>query len=242
MYQTSYIIYQPSDTVSPLYEKEPAVRLLHVDASARYARSSSRALSAFFVGALSDRLPGLDIDYLDVAASPPPHATELYTAATYTPAEQRTAEMTETLRVSEMLCDRVVAANAMVFGIPMYNFGMPSALKAFIDNIVRGGRTYVWGPGRITSGLLGGRRVLFVTTRGANLGPGSGREDFDALTPSLRAVFRFLGVTDMTFVDAQPLQFGGEDAKATALAQAQERLLGVAEAWAAIFGAHEVAA
>lgn len=208
------------------------MRLLHIDSSARCARSHSRALSALFVAALHARMPMLDLDRLDVAADPPPHATELFTAAMYTPAEQRTPAMVESLRTSDALCDRVMAADAMVFGVPMYNFGMPSVLKAFFDNIVRPGRTYKRGPDGRVVGQLGGQRVLFVTARGADLGLRSGRESADALTPGLRAILGFLGVTDMTFVDAQPLQFAGDEARSRALAQARERLLGIAGSWA----------
>ena len=122
------------------------MRLLHLDSSARFERSSSRMLSAHFVGALRAGLPGLVVDRLDVAADPLPHVSEAFTAAAYTPEAERTPAMREVLRVSDALVDRLLAADAMVFGVPMYNFGMPSAFKAFVDHIVRGGRTYVWGP------------------------------------------------------------------------------------------------
>ncbi len=236
------IIYQSYDIIKPAAWEKTLMRLLHVDSSARHAGSSSRALSAFFVDALRRGLPGLEVDRLDVAVDPPPHATELFTAAAYTPADQRTPEMIEALRVSDALCDRVLAADAIVLGVPMYNFGMPSALKALVDNIVRGGRTYIWGADHQIVGQLGGRRVLFVTARGADFCAGSGREEFDALTPGLRAIFGFLGVTDMAFIDAQPLQFGGEDAKADAIARARASLLDMAGTWIATSSIREAVA
>ena len=209
------------------------MRLLHLDSSARVERSSSRALTAHVVSALKARLPDLVVDRLDVAADPLPHVSEAFTAAAYTPDEQRTPAMREELRVSDALVDRLLAADAMVFGVPMYNFGMPSAFKAFVDHIVRGGRTYVWGPDRSIIGQLGGKRALFVTTRGADLGPGTALAGLDALTPGLRAAFGFIGLTDLDFVDAQPLQFDGEVRKQQALARARAELDQVAERGAA---------
>ncbi len=209
------------------------MRLLHVDSSARFDRSSSRALTTHFVATLSARLPGLAVDRLDVAAHPLPHVSEAFTAATYTLDEDRTPEMRETLRLSDLLVDRLLAAEAMVFGVPMYNFGMPSAFKAFIDHVVRGGRTYAWGPDHTIVGQLGGRRALFVTTRGADLSQGSGRADSDALTPGLKAAFGFIGLIDQTFVDVQPLQFADEARKQQALAKARVELDQVAKRWIA---------
>jgi len=218
------------------------MRLLHVDSSARFERSSSRALTSYFVTAVQERLVGVTVDRLDLAADPLPHVSEAFTAAAYTPDEARTPEMREVLRVSDAMVDQLLAANAMVFGVPMYNFGMPSAFKAFVDHIVRGGRTYVWGPNHTIVGQLTGRRALFVTARGADLGPGSGYETSDALTPSLRAAFGFVGLTDITFVDAQPLQFAGEERKQQALAQAKAELDRVAMQWAADIVGQAVAA
>jgi FMN-dependent NADH-azoreductase len=211
--------------------EDTAMRLLHVDSSARRSRSNSRALSAFFVNALAAHIADLVVDRLDVAADPPPHVTELFTAAMYTQADQRTIEMIEVLRISDALCDRLLAADAMVFGIPMYNYGMPSTLKALIDNIVRGGKTYLWDEHRHPVGQLGGKQILCITARGADLGPGSGREAADALTPSLRAIFSLLGATDLTFIDVQPLQFGADSARETALANAHEQLSKLADIW-----------
>lgn len=212
------------------------MRLLHLDSSARFERSSSRMLTAHFVAALRAGLPGLIVDRLDVAADPLPHVSEAFTAAAYTPEEERTPAMREVLRASDALVDGLLAADAVVFGIPMYNFGMPSAFKAYVDHIVRGGRTYVWGPDHTIIGQLGSKRALFVTTRGVDLGPGTAYANADTLTPGLRTAFGFIGLTDLEFVDAQPLQFAGEARKQQALHQARVKLDQIAEQWAAEAG------
>lgn len=142
-----------------------------------------------------------------MAADTPAHPTELFAVATYTPPPQRTPAMRAGLAASDARRERLLAADALVFAMPMHNFTVPSAFKAFVDNIVRGGVTYAATPDGRYEGRLGGKPVLFVTTRGGDLRPGGPLAHLDALTPALRAAFGFVGVADPTFVDAQPLQF-----------------------------------
>lgn len=169
---------------------------------------------------------------LDVSTDTPAHPTELFSVATYTPASHRTPEMLAELASSDVLCRRLLAADALLFAMPMHNFTVPSAFKAFIDNIVRGGLTYLATPDGHYEGRLGEKLVLFITSRGGDLRPGSPLAHMDALTPALRAAFGFLGVTDPTFVDAQPLQFADQDARMNALARARTELNEVANRWA----------
>ena len=209
------------------------MKLMHVDCSPKGDISNSRSLSRFFSEALGARVADLSIDYLDLSVDPPPHVTAAFAKATYTPAAERTPEMNKTLAASDRLCARLLAADALLFAMPMYNWSMPSTFKAFIDAIVRTGLTYVVTPDGRYEGQLGGRKVLFLTTRGADLGPSSPFAAMDALTPSLRAAFGFIGVADPRFVDAQPVQFADPDARAAALEKAKAELLVVADEWAA---------
>ncbi|MGE0666232.1 MAG: FMN-dependent NADH-azoreductase [Sphingomonadales bacterium] len=204
---------------------------MHVDASAKQERSNSRALARHFLDRLAERMP-LEIDYLDVAMDTPPHVSEAFAIATYTPAENRTEAMRETLAYSDALCRRLLDADALVFAMPMYNFSIPSAFKAFIDNIVRTDITYRQTPDGSYVGQLGRQKTLFITTRGADLRPGGAFEAYDALTPSLRAAFGFIGVTRPWFVDAQPLQFADQAARSAALDRARAELDAVAREWA----------
>lgn len=208
------------------------MKLLHVDASPKSASSNSRALSRFFVEQLRSRNPSLAVDYLDLAVEAPPAITELFTTATYTPADERTEAMRDALAASDALCRRLLDADALLFAMPMHNWTMPAAFKAFVDTIVRGGVTYIaTGDGRYV-GTLGGKKVLFVTTRGADLRPGTPFAAMDVLTPALRAAFGFIGVADPQFVDAQPLQFAHEIERAAALKRAKRELAAVAGLWA----------
>jgi len=214
------------------------MKLLHVDASPKSANSGSRALSRFFVDQLRTQLPTLSVDYLDLAQETPPPITELFASATYTPADQRTAAMHEALMVSDALCARLLAADALVFAMPMHNWTMPAAFKAFVDTIVRGGITYIATEDGQFVGTLGGKKTLFLTTRGVDLRPGSPFAAMDALTPALRAAFGFIGVADPAFVDAQPMQFANEVERAAAMRRAKTELSALAEAWRAIEPRH----
>jgi len=208
------------------------MKLMHVDASPKAARSNSRDLARHFVERLHTHLASLSVDYLDLAVTPAPHVTELFATATYTAPDQRTPEMRAVLAPSDDLCRRLLDADALLFAMPMHNWSMPSVFKAFVDAIVRTHITYVMTPDGQYVGTLGGKKTLFLTTRGADLRPGSSFAGMDALTPSLRAAFGFIGVSDPDFVDAQPVQFAQPEERAQALERARMELEQVAVRWA----------
>ncbi|ACD16425.1 FMN-dependent NADH-azoreductase [Paraburkholderia phytofirmans] len=208
------------------------MKIMHVDASAKRERSNSRALSRYFLERLREEGAQFEVDYLDVAIDTPPHVDEAFAIATYTAAQDRTPAMKATLAGSDALCQRLLDADAFVFAMPMYNWSMPSAFKAFIDSITRTGLTYVNADDGRVVGQLSRQKVLFITSRGADLRAGSPYEAMDALTPSLKAAFGFLGVADPTFVDAQPLQFANPEARIEALQRARAELDAVASSWA----------
>ncbi|NYH12925.1 FMN-dependent NADH-azoreductase [Paraburkholderia bryophila] len=207
------------------------MKVLHVDASAKRERSNSRALSRYFIEQLRSEGVELDIDYLDVTVDTPAHVTEAFAIATYTPEQERTPAMKETLAASDALCRRLLDADALIFAMPMYNWSMPSAFKAYIDNITRTGLTYVnTEDGRI-EGQLQRQKTVFITSRGADL-RAAPFSSMDALTPALKAAFGFIGVANPTFVDAQPLQFSDQQARIEALERAHRELDAVAAQWA----------
>ncbi|MFM0740952.1 NAD(P)H-dependent oxidoreductase [Paraburkholderia xenovorans] len=208
------------------------MRILHVDASAKRERSNSRALARFFLERLRDEHVNVEVDYLDVTVDTPAHVNEAFAIATYTPAAERTPEMKAALAPSDALCRRLLEADACVFAMPMYNWSMPSAFKAYVDNITRAGLTYVNGPDGRIHGVLTRQKVLFITSRGADLRV-EPYSSMDALTPALRAAFGFIGVAEPGFVDAQPLQFSEPAARMAALERARAELSTVAAKWAA---------
>ncbi|MFV0366928.1 MAG: FMN-dependent NADH-azoreductase [Hyphomicrobiaceae bacterium] len=208
------------------------MKLLRVDASPKGEKSNSRMLADEFVSHIKRDFPALEIDHLDLAEQTPAHVTAAFAKATYTPASERTAEMKATLEPSDALCARLLAADALLFSMPMYNWSMPSTFKAFVDAIVRTDLTYGFTPDGGTEGYLQQDKVLIITTRGANQGPGSPYAGMDALTPALRAVFGFLGIADPDIVNAEPMQFANPEERAAGLAKARESLRRVAGKWA----------
>jgi FMN-dependent NADH-azoreductase len=205
---------------------------MHVDSSPKGVKSNSRMLSAYYVDLLEKKIPNLVVDYLDLSVDTPPHVTGEFAKATYTPASERTDAMKKELEYSDALCARVLMSDILVFAMPMYNFSMPSTFKAFIDNLVRTNLTYNFNDDGTTSGNLNRKKVIFITTRGADLRPGlSPWSHLDALTPALRSPFYFLGVENPYFVDAQPLQFSDQEAREEALKRAFSDLDSVALEW-----------
>ena len=204
------------------------MKILHIDASARFANSSSRMLSSFFLQQLKTINLPITLDRLDLAIAPPRHVGELQTKAMHTPAQERTPDMISVLDESDSLCDHVLSADMIVCGIPMYNFGMPSSFKAFIDNIVRVGKTFAPSENGF-SGFLTNKKIIIITTRGANFEPGAPMATKDCLTPHLTAIFEFLGAPNPIFIDAYPLQFEGEEAKKHALEKAKLQLINLAK-------------
>ncbi|EUK17976.1 FMN-dependent NADH-azoreductase [Commensalibacter papalotli (ex Servin-Garciduenas et al. 2014)] len=208
------------------------MKIMHIDTSAKIAeKSNSRMLGQFFLKQLQQQNIDLDIDYLDLTKDVQPHLTSEFVVATYKPANERTTEMKQVLAASDVMCQRVIDADALVCAMPMYNWTIPATFKTFIDTIIRTGVTYDLFPDGTTQGKLTNKKVLFITTRGADLRSGD-FQHMDAMTPVLKASFGFLGVENPQFVNAQPLQFADQEARTQALARAKEELTYIAHKWA----------
>jgi FMN-dependent NADH-azoreductase len=171
--------------------------LLHLDASPRGERSHSRRLSKSFVDSWLAAHPGDVVTYRDLGHNPVPLVDEPMIAAAFTPASARSEEAVAALRVSDQLIDELIAADVYVFGIPMYNFGVPAGFKAYIDQIVRVGRTF---SAPDFQGLLKGKRLFVAMSAGQDYAVGSPFANYDFVLPYLRAVFGFIGVTDLTLI------------------------------------------
>ena len=154
----------------------------------------------------------------DLAAQPVPHLDEARFGAFLTKPEDRTPEQQEVAAFSDALIDELKAADVVVLGLPLYNFGIPSTLKAWIDHIARAGSTFRYtdtGP----VGLLTGKKVYVLATRGGKYAG----TPLDSQTDYIRAFFGFLGMTDIEFVYAEGLAMG-EEPKQAALAEARQQL------------------
>ncbi len=204
-------------------------QFLHIDSSPRGERSHSRALSGEFITAWRAIHPNDIITYRDLGHNPVPHVNENLLTAIFTPPETHSPEATEAIAISDRLVDEFLAADRYVLGIPMYNFCVPSTFKAYIDQIVRAGKTFNFTKTGY-EGLVKGKKMLVITSRGGVYAPGSPGAAFDFQETYLRAIFGFLGVIDITFINAENLNLD-DDSRALSLANASAAVVQAASSW-----------
>jgi FMN-dependent NADH-azoreductase len=173
------------------------MKLLHIDSSALGHHSVSRELTAGIVAQVKRARPDASIRYRDLAAQPLPHWAPVADASD--PAAS----------LGNEVMDEFLAADVIVLGAPMYNFGIPSALKAWIDRVAVAGKTFRYtanGP----EGLAGGKRVIVASSRGGFYGEGTAGAAMDFQENYLRAVLGFLGIADVEFVRAEGVAVSAE--------------------------------
>ncbi|HCT28605.1 MAG TPA: FMN-dependent NADH-azoreductase [Stenotrophomonas sp.] len=192
------------------------MKLLHLDASVLGDNSVSRQLSAAVVARFTGQIDGLQVDYRDLDANPVPHLRSSSLAKT------DAAEATD----AEQVMQRFLEADIVVIGAPMYNFSISSQLKAWIDRVAVAGRTFRYtekGP----EGLAGGKTVIIASSRGGYYGADAPAAPMDHQEPYLRAVFGFMGVTDLRFIRAEGVALGPE-ARGKSIETAQDEILKLA--------------
>jgi FMN-dependent NADH-azoreductase len=198
------------------------MQLLHVDSSILGEGSVSRALSAQVVARWRERIPGLKVAYRDLAATPLRHISADWLAAAALPLEARSPEQQRELEASGEVMEEFLDADVVVIGAPMYNFGIPSQLKAWIDRLAVAGKTFKYtadGP----VGLAGGKKVIVASSRGGFYGTGTPQAAIDFQEPYLRALFGFFGITDVEFIRAEGLAVGAEQ-RERAIAAARQAI------------------
>ena len=185
------------------------MKLLHVDSSILGQGSVSRTLSAEVVAAIRMRQPDTEVTYRDLAANPIGHLTANHLAA-LRGAEELNPTIESDIGVGQVALQEFLAADVLVVGAPMYNFGIPSQLKAWIDRVTVAGKTFRYteqGP----EGLAGGKKVIVISSRGGFFGPDTPAAAFDHQETYIRTLFGFLGVTDLSFVRAEGVALGAAE-------------------------------
>ena len=172
-------------------------QILRIDSSPRGERSHSRALTAAFVEELKTKHPDATVAYRDLGHNPVPHVNENWIAGAYSDPVTHSPEVQAALLLSNELVDEMLASDIIVLGAPMYNFSIPSRLKAYIDQIVRIGRTFTSD----YQGLATGKKMFILCARGASgYGQGEAMEAMNFQSPYLKTIFGFIGITDISFV------------------------------------------
>lgn len=191
--------------------------LLRIDSSPRVNdRSLARRLTARFEEVWRTHNPTGRVVQRDLRRQLPPHVDQAWIEAAFVADARRTPAMRQALAASDALVDEFLAADEYLLGVPMYNFGLPSSLKAWVDNVVRVGRTFAFVPddpaGQFYRPLVppGRRATVIVTSGDAGYEPGGPIWHMNHLEPHLRTIFEFVGVTDLRFVYAGNDEFGGD--------------------------------
>ncbi len=184
------------------------MKLLHLDSSILGGNSVSRTLSAAIVARLRDSTPGLEVTYRDLAAEPIPHLSGAYLAG-QTADVQHDQAMQENLAIGGRVMEEFLSADIVVLGVALYNFTVPSQLKAWVDRVLVAGRTFRY-TAQGAEGLAGGKRVILGIARGGFYSPGTPHAAYEHAETYLRAVFGFMGITDLEIVVAEGLAIGPE--------------------------------
>ena len=191
--------------------------LLQINSSLFSDHGNSSALANEFVQNWVAKHPGGKVIVRDLAKNPIPHLDSATVQAFFTPAESRTAEQQEAVQLSDTLVAELANADAVVIGVPLYNFGVPSTLKAYFDQLARAGVTFKYtetGP----VGLLADKPVYFIAARGGfHVG-----KDSDSQTAFLNSFFNFLGIKSINYIYAEGLSIS--DAKEKSLTEARREI------------------
>jgi FMN-dependent NADH-azoreductase len=186
------------------------MKILHIDSSINGEQSFSRTLSAAAVARLRELAPHAQVTYRDVAANPVPQFSGNIAAGIFQ--GQQTPEFQRDAEVLSSVLEEVLAADVIVIGTPMYNFGIPSQLKSWLDAITMPGKTFSYSEAG-ARGLLGEKRVVIASSRGGIYGPDSPAAAFEHQESHLRSLFGFLGVTQIDVVRAEGLKISPEQAE-----------------------------
>ena len=196
--------------------------ILHIDASARPGQSGTdphgshtRRLSSYFIRRWRERFPEDKVVYRDVGALPPAVVTGDWVHAAFTKPEDRLPWMHGVLAESDTLVDELLAADTIVAGVPMYNFGVPAQFKAYIDNVVRVGRTFGFerrGDNVAYWPMLPeGKRLVLLSSRGdVGYDKGGPLENSNHVEPQVKTAFAYIGLTDVWGTAAEYDEYGGD--------------------------------
>ncbi|MCW1924903.1 NAD(P)H-dependent oxidoreductase [Luteolibacter arcticus] len=187
--------------------------LLVIDSSARSHRSTTRALTSRFADAWKSRFGESSVIHRDLGANPPRPVDDAWIAAAFAKDVKGTPAA---LAESETFIDEILSADVIVIGAPMYNFGMPASLKAYLDQIVRVGRTFDFGESHENPylPLIPSKPVVAITSKGSgDYEPGGPMESLNFLEPHLATVLGFIGLGDISYAKVAREEYKDEEWK-----------------------------
>jgi FMN-dependent NADH-azoreductase len=195
------------------------MKILQIKTSVFSQNGQSSRLADEFVALLREQNPGAEVVERDLAADPVPHLDGARVGAFFAKPQERSAEQRAVIAYSDALIDELRRADVLVLGLPMYNFGVPSQLKAWFDHLARAGETFKYTE-KGAVGLMTGKRAYVFAARGGVYGDDHSQSEF------VRQFLGFIGITDVEFVYAEGLAIGLESRnKSLSAAQAQSKRL-----------------
>jgi FMN-dependent NADH-azoreductase len=204
-------------------------KILLVLSSPRGTQSHSHRIAHRIIDDLRSQHPGAEVIVRDVSKEPLPYVDEAFVSGLFTAPEKRSAAEAKAMGVSDTLVEELIAADVVVLAVPMHNFGLPAALKSWIDHVVRAGRTFSYsanGP----AGLLKDKKAILVVSRGGIYSEGP-MKAFDFQETYLRSVLGFIGITDVQVVRVEGVAMGPDavtNALSSANVQAEEAVRSIA--------------
>jgi FMN-dependent NADH-azoreductase len=173
------------------------MKILYIQSSPNGESSSSRKVSDYLVNKLSNEGSNT-VKILDLAKNPLPHVNGLTVSAFFSPADSHSAEQKSEIKLSDEKVAELMDSDAIVISTPMWNFGMPSVLKAWIDHVVRAGKTFSYSPEGL-KGLVQGKKGYLVISSGSVFSEGA-FASYDHIVPSLKTALGFIGITDVVVI------------------------------------------
>lgn len=175
--------------------------ILIIESSPRGELSVTRKITQQFVQKLKAKNPEANIVNRDLILTPVPHLQETTIQAFFTPVDLHSSDHKKAIEFSDVLTDELLAADTIVLAVPMWNFGIPSVMKAWIDHVSRAGKTFSFGPQGLV-GLAAGKKVFIVTSSGSIFSE-EPYSSYDMLVPYLKTFLGFIGITDVTLIRAE---------------------------------------
>jgi FMN-dependent NADH-azoreductase len=189
-------------------------KILRIDVNARTKRSLTRELSQHFIDEWLKRRSSDLIITRDIGLNPPPAISEDWIAAVFTPEKNKTQAQYDSLKMSDTLISEVEGADIILLATPMYNYGMPAALKAWFDQVIRVNKTFTFDLARGDEPIeptLTGKHLVILTSRGEfGMNPGGVREHLNHLDPHIRTCSKFLGIIEDHQIAIEYQEFGDE--------------------------------
>jgi len=209
--------------------QKPPMSLLHLDASPRGNRSVSNTLAAEFVAAWKTHHPEKTVLHRDLGSNPPAPVSLDWVVGVFAPPEDQTEASRSALAASDAYVEEFLAADLIVAAVPIYNLGVPAQFKAYIDQIIRRGKTFgVSEQGYVP--LVHGKKLLVTSASGGSFKLDGPAAAYNFHEPYLRAIFGFIGITDVTVIYADN-QNTTEEAREEGLAEARKKIADIAPLW-----------